>query len=85
MKGIEDSIGELIVNEVTVNVEQTPTKITEEKRKHILDNAKLNVPEEFWQKYSVLLWTHHKVVSSNKYDIEECTRSLCNIELISED
>jgi hypothetical protein len=52
MKGIEDSIGELIVNEVTVNVEQTPTKITEEKRKYILDNAKLNVPEEFWQKYS---------------------------------
>jgi hypothetical protein len=55
---------------MTVNIKQTalptPTKITEEKKKYILDNAKLNVPEDFRQRYIDLLLKHHEVVSSNK-------------------
>jgi len=43
------------VNEMTMNLEQTalstPTKITEENKKYILDNAKLDVPDEFRQRY----------------------------------
>ena len=38
-----DRVGKLNVNEMTVNIEQmalpTPTKITEEKKKFILDNV----------------------------------------------
>jgi hypothetical protein len=58
-----DTVGELNVNEMTVNIEQmalpTPTKIKEKKKKYILDNAKLNVPEEFRQRYIDLLLKHH--------------------------
>jgi hypothetical protein len=50
-----ESVGELNVNEMTMNLEQTalstPTKITEENKKYILDNAKLDVPDEFRQRY----------------------------------
>jgi hypothetical protein len=55
-----------------VNIEQKAlpilTKITEEKKKYILDNTKLNVPEEFKQRYIDLLLKHHEVVSSSKYN-----------------
>jgi hypothetical protein len=75
-----DTVRELNVNEMTVNIEQaalpTPTKITEEKKKYILDNAKLNVPEEFRQRYIDLLLKHHEVTSSRKYDLGKCTTSM---------
>jgi hypothetical protein len=84
-----DKVGELNVNKMTVNIEQTalptPTKITEEKKKYILDNAKLNVPEEFRQRYIDLLLKHHEVVSSSKYDLGKCTTSMHDIELKTED
>lgn len=60
-----ESVGELNVNEMTMNLEQTalstPTKITEENKKYILDNAKLDVPDEFRQRYiffwSIMRWS----------------------------
>ncbi len=80
-----DTVRELNVNEMTVNIEQTalptPSKITEEKKKYILDNAKLNVPEEFRQRYIDLLLKHHEVVSSSKYDLGKCTTSMHDIKL----
>jgi len=83
-----DTVGELNVNEMTVNIEQTalptPTKITEEKKKYFLDNAKHNVPEEFRQRY-IDLWKHHEVVSSSKYNLGKCTTSMHDIELKTED
>jgi hypothetical protein len=84
-----DTAVELNVNEITVNIEQTalptPTKITEEKKKYILDNAKLNVPEEFRQRYIDLLLKHHEVVSSSKYNLGKCTTSMHDFELKNED
>jgi len=80
-----DTVLELSVNKMTVNIEQTAlptaTKITEEKKKYILDNTKLNVPEEFRQRYIVLLLKHDEVVSSSKYDSGKCTTSMPDIEL----
>ncbi len=44
----DNTVGELNVNEMTMNIEQTVlptlTQITEQKKKHIIDNAKLNAP-----------------------------------------
>jgi hypothetical protein len=84
-----NTVGELNVNEMTVNIEQTelptPTKITEEKKKYILNNAKLNVPEEFRQRYMDLLLKYHEVVSSSKYDLGKCTTSMHDIKLKTED
>jgi hypothetical protein len=58
-----DTVIELNINEMTVNIEEatlwTPTKITEEKKKYILDYAKLNVPKELRQRYIDLLLKHH--------------------------
>jgi hypothetical protein len=42
-------MGELNVNEITVNIEHTDLPTTKEKTTYGLDNAKLNVPEEFKQ------------------------------------
>ena len=61
------------------------TEVTEEKKKYILDNAKLNVPEEFRQTHTDLLLKDHKVVSSSKYDLGKCTPSKHNIKLKSVD
>jgi hypothetical protein len=51
----EDQVGELNINEMTVNIQKqqlVPTKpITKEKRQYILKHATLNVPESFKQKY----------------------------------
>jgi hypothetical protein len=63
----------------------TPTKITEGKKKYILDNAKLNVPGEFRQRYVNLLLKHHEVVSSSKYHFGKCTTSMHKIGLKAED
>jgi hypothetical protein len=82
-----DTVGELNVKEMTVNIEQMalPTPTTEEKKKYILDNAKLNVPEEFRQRYIDLLLKHHEVVSSSKYNLGKCTTLMHDIELKTED
>ena len=84
-----DTIGELNASDLTVKIEeQEPVvqqPISEEKKKYILDNAKLNVPEEFKQRYLDLLLKHHTVVSNNKYDLGKCTTSMMDIELKSQE
>ena len=62
-------MGELNVNEITVNIEHTDLPTTKEKTTYVLDNAKLNVPEEFKQWYIDLLLKYHEVVSSSNYDL----------------
>ncbi len=51
----DDEIGELNVNEMTVNIQKQqllPAKpLTAAKWEYILEHATLNVPEEFKQKY----------------------------------
>jgi hypothetical protein len=48
-------------------------KLTEDKKKYISENAKVNVPEEFKQKYMDLLMKHHEVISDSKYVQLQCT------------
>ena len=85
----EDSVGELNVNDLTAQLEEAEPNpqqpITAEKKQYILDNAQLNVPEEFQKRYLELLMKHHEVISSNKYDLGKCTTSMHDIEMKSED
>jgi hypothetical protein len=66
----QDGIGKLNVSEMTVNLEKLEllpaNKLTKDKNKYISENAKLNVPEEFKQKYMDLLMKHHEVTSDSK-------------------
>ncbi len=55
--GQEDQVEELQVKEMTVNLELSPSaKITEEKKKYVLNNVKFTKNDEIkdsvWQKYS---------------------------------
>jgi len=85
----DDEVGELNVNEMTANIEKQqlpPSKVlTQEKKTYISENAKLNVPAEFKQKYMDLLMKHHEVISDNKYDLGKCTTAMHDIELRNED
>ena len=85
----EDSVAALDLDSLIATVEATPpneqSKITEQKKKFIMENAKLNVPEEFRQRYIDLLLRNHEVISSDKYDLGKCTTSMHDIELKSED
>ena len=51
----QDGISKLNVSEMTVNLEKLEMppakKLTEDKKIYIFQNAKLNVPEEFKQKW----------------------------------
>ena len=81
----EDKVGELNVNEMTVNIQKQlpPAKpLTAVKRQYILEHATLNVPEEFKQKYLYLLLKHHRVISDNKFG--KCSTAMHDIELKSE-
>ena len=84
----EDEVGELNVNEMTVNIQKQqlpPAKIlTQEKRKYIAEHATLNVPEQFKKKYLDLLMKHHEVISDNKYDLGKCSTAMHDIEMKSE-
>jgi hypothetical protein len=72
----EDQVGELQINEMTVNLEQkelTPAaKIKEKKKKYILDNVKFTRNEELTealkQKYIALLLEHHEAISNSLFD-----------------
>ncbi|MGV0994312.1 MAG: reverse transcriptase domain-containing protein, partial [Mycobacterium sp.] len=81
----EDEVGVLNVNEMTMEIENTPlpaaTKLTAEDKKYLLDNLHLNVPEEFKQRYIDLIMKHHDVVSRGKYDLGKCTISEHDIQL----
>ena len=75
----DDEVGELNVNEMTVNIQKQqlpPAKpLIAVKRQYILEHATLNVPEEFKQKYLYLLLKHHRVISDNKFDLGKCSNS----------
>ena len=71
----EDSVGELNVKNLTAQLEElepnSQKPITAEKKKYILENAQLNVLEEFGARYIDLLLRNHEVISSNKYDLHD--------------
>jgi hypothetical protein len=83
----EDEVGELNVNEMTVNIQKQlpPAKpLTAVKRQYILEHATLNVQDSFKQKYLDLLLKHHEVISDNKYHLGKCSSAMDDIELKSE-
>ena len=65
--------------------EKTCTPLSPEKRKFIEENAKLNVPEEYKQKYMDLLLRHHEVISAHKYDLGRTETLLHEITLKTEE
>ena len=44
-------------------------KLSERKRKFILENVKLQVPEQFQQQYLEVLLRHHEAISEDKFDL----------------
>ena len=79
-----DQVAELNVEEMTATVEQkelSNTPISESKKKFIMENTKLTVPDEFKKKYMDLLMKHHEVISDSKYDLGQCLTSKHDIQL----
>ena len=89
----EDQVGELQVNEMTVNLEQkdlTPAaKITEKKKKYILDNVKFarneDLTEALKQKYIALLLEHHEAISNSLFDTGRSQTVAHDIQLKKQD
>jgi hypothetical protein len=89
----EDQVGELQINEMTVNLEQkelTPAaKITEKKKKYILDNVKFVRKEELTealkQKYIALLLEHHEAISNSLFDTGQSQTMAHDIQLKKQD
>ena len=50
---------------------ETASKVSEDKRKFIMEKMNLDVPDTYWQKFVDLLLRHHDVFSENKYDWDE--------------
>jgi hypothetical protein len=84
----DDEVGELKVNEMTVNIQKQPLQpakpLTKEKCQFILVHAMLNVTDLFKQIYLDLLLKHHEVISDNKYNLGKCSTAMHDIELKNE-
>jgi len=84
----EDKLGELNLNEMTVNIQKQellPAKpLTKEKHQYIMEHAMLNVSNTFKQKYLDLLLKHHEVIIDNNYNLGKCLTAMHDIELKSE-
>ena len=84
----DDEVGELNVNEMTVNIQKQqlpPAKpLTAVQHQYILEHATLNVLDSLKQKYLDLLLKHHEVISDNKYNLGKCSTAMHYIELKSE-
>ena len=67
------------------NQEPEVVNISKEQEQFILDNAHLNVPPEYKNKYLNLLLWNHDVISANKYDLGKCSTAIHDIELKSKE
>ena len=89
----KDQVGELLINKMSVNLEQkelTPAaKITEKKKKYILDNVKFARNEELTkalkQKYIDLLLEHNEAISNSLFDTGRSQTMAHDIQLKKQD
>jgi hypothetical protein len=89
----EDQVGELQINKMTVNLEQKEmkpaAKITEEKKKYILDNVKFTRNEELTealkQKYTDLLLEHHEGISNSLFNTGQSQSTAHDIQRKKQD
>jgi hypothetical protein len=89
----EDQVGELQIKEMVVNLEQRElkpaAKITEKKKKYILDNVKFTrnkeLTEALKQKYIALLLEHHEAISNSLFDTSRSQTMAHDIQLKKQD
>ena len=62
-----------------------PPPLPPEKKKFIIENATLNVPEEYRQRYLDILLKNHEVISAHKYDLGRTETLLHEISLKTEE
>jgi hypothetical protein len=83
----EDKLGELNLNEMTVNIQKQELllakPLTFENPQYIMEHAMLNLSDTFKQKYLDLLLKHHEVIIDNKYNLGKCSTAMHDIELKS--
>ena len=83
-----DEIEEMNINTLTTerNIERPDVvHILKEQEKFILENAQLNVPSEYKNRYLNLLMRNHEVISANKYNLGKCSTAMHDIELKSKE
>ena len=66
-------------------VKETASKLTEAKRKFIMEKMNLDVPDTYRQKFIDLLLRHHDVFSENKYDLGRAKHFMHEIALRTEE
>jgi hypothetical protein len=89
----EDQVGELQIKEMTVNLEQKEqkpaAKITEKKKKYILDNVNFarneDLTEALKQKNIDLFLEHHEAISNSLFDTGRSQTMAHNIQLKKQD
>ena len=71
------------VNTVLEQTAPEATALGEAKKKYILDNMNIDVPEEYKERYAELILKHHDVISQHKHDLGRCKTMLHDISLKS--
>jgi hypothetical protein len=75
------------INEIALNnaKKRVPIPLTKEKKIFIQEKVKLNVPEEFKDKYLNVLFKNHEAISEHKYDLGQTETLMHDISLKSEE
>ena len=65
--------------------ERAPIPLSKEKKQFIEEKVKLNVPENFKEKYLQMLFENHEAISEHKYDLGKTDTLMHDITLKSEE
>jgi len=75
------------INKIASNYSKkhVPIPLTKQKKLFVQEKVKLNVPEEFKDKYLDVLFKNHKAISEHKYDLGQTETLMHNISLKNEE
>ena len=67
------------------NAEKVPIPLTKDKKLFIEEKVKLNVPDEYKDRYLNVLFKNHEAISSHKYDLGQTATLMHDVTLRSEE